>query len=175
MACSKHPLRKRKECPECQGLKPNLDIKEREFSKQSKPITIGNKKTINEIPNPEITIKHFVHKEPEIIEPEITLKEVKSEGDKIANYIDKIINDRIGNIKRELASFSSIRWEHLIVPSSVFNTDLMLKLEKDGWSFCQIVSNTKEFQYNLDSSSGAVFKRVISSSNKMAPIFKRGK
>ena len=166
--CKRHPLRKRKDCPECQGIKPDMEVKEREIPKNFNSIKVGNKKPVNEIPNPEITIKHFVHKEPEVIESEVTVKEVKSEGDKIANYIDKIINDRIGNIKKELAGLSSIRWEHLIVPSMKFNVNLLIELEEQGWAYCNTLISTKEHQYGFEGSC-AIFKRIISKNNKPIP------
>lgn len=151
MTCPRHKIRSRSSCSECNS---------------SKPIVISAHKSNSEVvaidERNDIEVTRFVYKEEPKVEEPITLKEVKTQEDKIVEYIDRIIADRISHIKKELSSLKNIQYEYKFIPAGKFSAKSLIDMGNDRWEFKQLLHCTKEHMYGMGvEGSMAVFSRIL--------------
>jgi len=164
MACTKHPIRKRKDCPDCVGeindsgtSKKEVVIKNdpvKEIQKDKPKEKRGKLVKVEEpirlpmlqsTPSPQIAGGCIL---PPMATASLSLEDVKGYIDKqlkagIKTLIESEARETIASMVEtaiksygyKLKEMAEIKQEHLFVPLSKFNMALWNKLEKDGWGY----------------------------------------
>lgn len=145
--CEKHKERKRPNtCPDCKA--------ELEQAEQVVDTITENK----EDSNPDL--------EPQVSEQQHRMYDSKA----IRVMIEAEILKAVSKVRSEMSDLMKISWEHLYIPYSTFSIELMYALEKDGWKYCDLIKNARQFGYFMD---GDIFllQRVVRKGNNPIPDF----
>jgi hypothetical protein len=163
MACLKHPLRKRKDCPDC------IDERKSEYAPIPKPKSVQKElvvPTIKDIIKATKKAKPIKSTISEMVKVEPTPQPVelnKSMKEEIADYIKKEIRKAVAqhlsdvlteealsqakatadvafqtalvNFQTKIKPIANIQYEHLTIPVSTFNMNLLAKLQIEGWGY----------------------------------------
>jgi hypothetical protein len=166
MSCSKHPVRKRKDCPECfpdiENLIADTTKELEEISEEVEKIeeVVINKAApeIEVVPDP-------------ILEQEVKFVEAPAAFDldgylefKEKEYLKKI-NDafaiKFKEMQKEVSHLLKIKYDHIDIPLTVFNMKVMDTLSRDGWKLVHILTKEVAKVSGLREDS-AVMQRVVS-------------
>ncbi len=201
MECKKHPLRKRKDCPQCQGetsssseqiepirvaLVPN---KEPVVTKSLKDVVAAKKSKVVEAP----TIIEFTKPENEAVELNKALK------DEIIEFIRKEVKKTVALVTEELISeearasakrvaneamdkaiesyrfrvkeLSEVKYENIAIPLNQFRVAMMDKLTNEGWKMGQTFTG-EVAKVSLFKTDVVIFTRVMNDKWPKAPEFK---
>ena len=122
--CTKHPIRKRKTCPDCQK-----ELKE--ASSQSNNTSIISKEEMED------NIINQLREE--IVEDKIDYDKLflKVE-DLIKNNIKECYSKYQKEFEYKIRDLAELQYEHLEIPLKLFNNKLLYKLEKEGWGYKEL-------------------------------------
>lgn len=194
MECKKHPLRKRKDCPDCQAeavqakpivvkpkpaetakslkdviapkkAKPKEDTVEIiEIKKEEAPIELG--KSLKD------DISEYIRKEVKKTVVAITEELISQEAREAAKRVASEAMERaIESYKWKVKELSDVQHEHLAVPLSSFRMTMLDKLSSEGWKMVQSFTGevAKVSGYRCDV---VIFSRVKNPKWPKAPEYK---
>lgn len=190
MTCSKHPQRKRADCPDCFPPKITEVIKEssgrvvKDPAKKSKiPKAVvqqavakvtaereeATKKRLEE--RYENKVSKTVYKPNVPISPiEEQDREIRIDIARIREYVDTVFAQALEKVKIEINAVKNIRWEHMNIPLTLFNIDLLMAIGTDGWKLVDLMRNPKQYGYP-DVPDYAIIQRVVKPDNSPLPDF----
>lgn len=182
MGCTKHPQRRKADCPEChvRVVIPKVEdvqpVKKKKFSKEIVQSAVDKVRSDKELENIDKLEKKFENKlENTVYKPKIPLtcmedvdREVRIEVSKIREYIDGIFAQALEKVKQDINQIKHIRWEHASIPLTIFNIDLMLAIQQDGWKLIEFMKNAKQYGYP-DQPDYAVVQRITKPENTPLP------
>lgn len=142
--CAKHPVRKRKDCPDCMaelnspvGIldDPRIIAKVKEVEKT---LTV-----IKDIKAEEVIVKaetssldNILTVEKLIEEPEVEmdLEEYRNiRGQELKDQVDLLVKKKLKDVEKEINKMLSVKHECLDVPLCKFNMKVLESLLADGW------------------------------------------
>lgn len=149
--CERHKTRKRPNtCPDCKAELEESAVKD-SVAEENGTIIDSN-----------------INLEPQVSEPQQRLYDSKA----IKVLIEAEIHKAILKVKSELNDLSRITWEHMHIPYSIFCLELMYALEKEGWKYCDLVRNGKQYGYSEDGDFFIV-QRIKRKDNPIKPDFSK--
>lgn len=101
----------------------------------------------------------------ENLEPPISENQNKFHDSKaIRVMIEAEITKAIAKVRSEISDLMQISWEHMYIPYGSFSFELMKHLERDGWKYCELIKNPRQFGYFAD---GDIFlvQRIVKKDN----------
>lgn len=182
MGCSKHPQRARKDCADCFPEDKPIEkpVKKKKISTSDVSDALNKVKEDAIKQSEEKLGKEYESKLSKVVyKPSITIsssedidREIRIEVSRVRNYIDNIFTQAVEKVKNELDKMKNLRWEHQHIPLSIYRIELMTAMSLDGWKFCDIIKNPKQYGY-LETDDFAIVQRLIKTDNKPAPNFSK--
>ena len=157
----------RKKIIQEESVKPKEKVKEDVKVEVKKNLTI---KDISKIADEELlpVIKKEVKKLTPTLLDEFVDDEFKL---KIKEVVQKMFDTALEKFRIETKSLSKVQYEHLNVPISYFNIDLLNRLQKEGWCFKEMLRGDLVKICGLKGES-VIFTRVKSNEWPKAPTLK---
>jgi hypothetical protein len=92
-------------------------------------------------------------------------REVRIEVSKVREYIDEMFSQALNKVKIEINAVKNLRWEHMHIPLPSYNISVMNAMSLDGWKYCDMVRNPKQYGYS-DEVDFVIVQRIIKPDNK---------
>lgn len=157
MSCSKHPQRKRKDCPGCfpPVVKESVSVVSAHPKATTKAtnIPVQTERTSREMladmekEVEELVIKPERAKKTPKPEPQ-QAEEVKVDGaeapvvktplQEFEAKCEAVAAKVYEKYMEKIYALSDVLWEHLEVPDTIFTLQLLYDLEREGWKWCQL-------------------------------------
>lgn len=166
MACEKHPIRKRKECPDCQvelnSPKGILDDPRIIDKVKKQEVILNNIKEKKKIQEDKVIITSTPIGENEFYKEFIKsyINESLSQiPEDIKSSIDLYFEERLKKIKQEINSITTVKYEYKFVPEASFRISDLDTEAKNGWRFKEILRGDIIKTYGLKEPS-VLFERI---------------
>jgi hypothetical protein len=131
MACEKHKVRKRKDCPDCQA---EQGVEEAPVKAKAKlvpsDIQVAAVGTLQDMETA-IVIAEKLLEEPDV---EVDLDEYRDfKNQELKKEVDVLVQKKLKEVEKEINRMLAIRHEALDIPLAKFNMKVMDSLLADGW------------------------------------------
>lgn len=137
MACTKHPLRKRKDCPDCQAeLAAPTEKTSREMLAEISSMEKEVDEMVIKAPRKQREKKAVEEKVEVVINTSVPEVEEEIPIDKLSLFqesVNKIVENALNDFKRKIKDLTEIRYEWLDLPYSLFSVKVLDRTHSDGW------------------------------------------